>query len=38
MLSIREVEGGEIAEVTRKMENGCELDDREIWISRSYLG
>lgn len=38
MLGIRKVEAEEIAEVMRNLENECELEDREIWILKRYLG
>lgn len=40
-LGIREVESWEIAELMRKTADvvkANELEDREIWILRSYLG
>jgi len=28
---------GEIEDVLRKLENGFELDDREIWVYKEFL-
>ena len=41
---LKEVDGmvrlpvqGEIEDVLRKLENGFELDDREIWVYKEFL-
>jgi hypothetical protein len=38
MLSVRAPTIEEIVSVKERIENGFELDDREIWIFRNYLG
>jgi len=35
---IRLPERGEIEAVMRKLDNGFELEDREIWICKEFLG
>jgi hypothetical protein len=37
MLSIQEPIGEEISNVIENVKNGRELDDREIWIWKTYL-
>lgn len=35
---VRMPERGEILDVLKKFENGFELEDREIWICKEFLG
>ena len=37
MVKIRKPSPGELIQVLESIENGRELDDREIWIWREYL-
>lgn len=37
MLSLREPTAEEVVNVKERLNKGMELEDREIWIFRSYL-
>jgi hypothetical protein len=38
MLGIKEAKAEEIVDIIKRVENGLELEDREIWIWKGYLG